>query len=179
MPDCEFTSLLQAYHDGQLSAARMREAEGHVSTCAACAAELDRLRDLSRALAGAARPEPIRPDELARLHDVIATYTVEERDDRRILRLAVGLSAVAASILIISTAWLYDGATGTSAIVHSGTPTNQPVAVGESWENVAVGGGVEQPAGVRPTGTAMRTTLDRTTDWMIGGLKGPDEHGNP
>jgi anti-sigma factor RsiW len=174
MSECEFTSLLQAYHDGQLSAGRRREAEEHVSSCAACAAELERLRDLSRTLA-TARPEPIRPDELGRLHDVITTYTVEERDDRRILRLGVGLSAVAASILIISTAWLYDGPAGNASPAGPRTSTHQQmVTTGESWENVAVGR-PEVSAGARPTGTAM----DSTTDWMIGGMKGAGEHGNP
>jgi anti-sigma factor RsiW len=175
MPDCEFTMLLQAYHDGQLSAARMREAEQHVSVCAACAAELDRLRDLSHTLA-AVRPEPIWQDELARLHDVISTYTAEERDDRRILRLGVGLSAVAASILIISTAWLYDGPVGNPSHLTPNTPSNlQTARTQEPWENVAVGR-IEQTAGERPTGTAR---INNTTDWMIGGMKGPDEHGNP
>jgi hypothetical protein len=174
MSDCPFTSLLQAYHDGQLSAARKREAEEHVDACAACAAELERLRDLSRTLAGA-RPDPIRPDEMGRLHEVIATYTREAGDDRRILRLGFGLSAVAASILIISTAWLYDGPFGNrSRLAPTGPGSSSVANTGESWEHVAVGK-PDTSAGARPTGTARNDV----TNWMIGGTKGPDAHGNP
>jgi anti-sigma factor RsiW len=174
MPDCEFTALVQAYHDGQLIAGRMREAEQHMSTCDACASELASLRDLSLAL-GAATPGPIRPDELARLHEAVSRIAVEEGDDRRVLRLAVGLSAVAASILIVSTAWLYDGSPpanpGPFAETHFTGPSI--AAQGEPWENYAVGR--EQPEGARPTGTAINST----TDWMIGGMNGEGVHGNP
>lgn len=172
MPECPSNSILQAYHDGQTSAERTREAERHVATCAACAAELARLRDLS-ALFHGARPEPIRPGELARLHE--ALDEAADGQDRRVLRLAVGLSAVAASILIISTAWLYDGPPGSSGrtnIVKSSGP--QIVTQVEAWQNIAAGH-VEEPAGARPTGTAMKSTID----WMIGATKGEGVHGSP
>ena len=171
MPECPFNSILQAYHDGQTSAERTREAERHVATCAACAAELARLRDLS-ALFHGARPEPIRPGELARLHEVVDEAA--DGQDRRVLRLAVGLSAVAASILIISTAWLYDGPPGRPGHTTVSTSSGSNASQREAWQNIAAGH-VEEPAGARPTGTAMKSTID----WMIGSTKGEGVHGSP
>ena len=169
MPDCPSSTSLQAFHDGQLSAGGLRETEQHVSACATCAAEVGRLRDLSQTL-HAVRFEPIRPDELARLHEAIGA--VQTQEDRGILRFAVGWSAVAASILIISAAWLYDApASGRAPIVAPSRLASTP----EIWERVASGGTAAAPQDATPSGTAMRDT----TDWMIGGTKDEGGHGNP
>jgi hypothetical protein len=128
---------------------------------------LKRLAQLSRWLE-TARPESIRPEELARVHQA-----VENLDDRGVLRMIMGLSAVAASILIISAAWLYDGPRPTVNVVVQQSVAEQP------WERVASSGPVVgQSAGVPISGTASIQTQRDTTDWMIMGMGGPGEHGN-
>jgi hypothetical protein len=44
------TEWLGAYHDGELSSARLRQVEGHLAECAECQAELDGIQGLSALL---------------------------------------------------------------------------------------------------------------------------------
>ena len=162
MPECSYQSSLESYYDGQARPELARQISEHLPACVQCTTELDRLAALSRLL-GTARPEPIRPDELARLHQA-----VDGIEDRGVLRLVAGLSAVAASILIISAAWLYDGPAPSARPIGLGPATEQ------TWERIAGGYRVPQPAGARPSGTAMRDT----TDWMIRGTGGAGENGS-
>lgn len=158
MSQCSYQTSLEAYQDGQAGLEMAREIESHALTCAACSAELNRLMQLSELLR-TARPEGIRADELARLHEA-----VESVEDRGIIRMVFGLSAVAASILIISTAWLYDvpqrGPVGPYVVGH---------VVEQPWERMASVGHPVVPE-VRPSGTAMAN--QETIDWMIRGTGG-------
>lgn len=164
MSQCSSQLSLEAFYDGQALPQVARELERHVATCVACTARLEALRQLSSALQ-TARPEPIRPDELARLHEAI-NEAADDVQDRGVLRLVAGLSAVAASILIISAAWLYDGpAPGGGTIVRRPVPE-------QTWERMAGGGAMPQPPGELPRGTAMRDT----TNWMIHATGGAGEH---
>lgn len=158
MLECSYQTSLESYHDGQAGPERAREVESHLPTCAACSAELKRLEQLSELLHDA-RPEGIRPDELARVHEA-----VESVEDRGIIRLMAGLSAVAASILIISTAWLYDAPQGPSRPIAPGSVAEQP------WERMASIGRPIAPNESRPSGTAMGN--QETIDWMIRGTGG-------
>jgi len=161
MSECSYQSSLASYYDGQMPPETARDLERHVPTCAACAAELKALSRISRLLE-TARPEAIRPDELARVHQA-----VHEIDDRGVLRLVIGLSGIAASILIISAAWLYDGPRPPVNVVV------RPSVPEQAWERMASSGPmVDQPTGAPVTGTAIKDT----TDWMIVGMGG--EHGN-
>lgn len=161
MSQCTYQTSLESYYDGQARPELARQIESHLPTCAACSTELGRMAELSELL-GAGRPEGIRPGELARLHEAVEAF-----EDRGILRLVVGLSAIAASILIISTAWLYDGPRpNTTRLVR--TPTTE-----QTWERWASEGRIEVPSGARPTGTAMSDT----THWMIQETGGQAGHG--
>ncbi len=53
-----FKGLLPRYHDGELSRETARMVELHLTTCAACRAELLALRSLSVTLAAAPAPDP-------------------------------------------------------------------------------------------------------------------------
>lgn len=161
MSQCSLQTSLESFYDGQARPEVAREIERHLPTCAACAAELERLAQLSDLL-GTIRPEPIRADELARLHQA-----VDGVEDRGVLRLVAGLSAIAASILIISSAWLYDGPRPVNRTIVDRAP--QP-----SWERMAAGGPMPEATGARPSGTAMRDT----TNWMIQAMGGEREHGS-
>lgn len=156
MLECSYQTSLASYYDGQAGPERAREVESHLLTCAPCSAELKRLAQLSELLR-TVRPEGIRPDELARVHEA-----VEGVEDRGVIRMVFGLSAVAASILIISTAWLYDAPQAPSGPVH--------VSVEQPWERIASLGRPVQSDERRPTGTAMGT--QETIDWMIQGTGG-------
>lgn len=146
MLQCEFQQRLNAYHDGELDERARREVEAHAHACEGCAAQLAAMRQLSGLIRSGARARAAadapRPEELARMHGAVSRVAREARD-RPLLRIAGGLSAVAASVLIISGVWL--------AELRGGAPVrniNRPQAAGTSqiatefpkvWEQVATG----------------------------------------
>jgi anti-sigma factor RsiW len=153
MSDCPDQSRIEAYHDRELSGAEAAALEAHLRECSDCAAEMARLRELSGVLA-TGRPEEILPIELARIH-----RAVERSDDRSLLRFSAAISAVAASVLIISSVWLLDG------------PQPRPMMsvnqhAQQSWERLAAGRPFEEPRE-----TAVARVRD-TTDWMVVGMGG-------
>jgi anti-sigma factor RsiW len=94
--------MLGAYHDGELDLAQRREVDTHMRDCQACREELSRLTRLSAMLRGAG-------DELPGLSQIgrerlVQTY---RRDlEAGLRRLAQGISAVAACILVAGTVWV-------------------------------------------------------------------------
>lgn len=167
MSECLYQSSLASYYDGQMPPEPAGSLERHLPTCAACSDELNALAGISRLLE-TARPAPIRSDELARVHEA-----VDSVDDRGVLRLVMGLSGIAASILIISAAWIYDGPRPPARVIVQESVPEQ------AWERMASSGPrAGQSTGVPVTGTAINTqTQQDTTDWMIIGMGGPGEHG--
>lgn len=177
MSQCSYQISLDAYHDGQMPPEQARELERHLPGCAACSAELTRLSQLSQLLI-ATRPEGIRPDELTRAHEAVKEIEHSATDDRGIIRLMAGLSAVAASVLIISGAWLYDAPQPASPRYSQGQ-----VVAEQPWERWASAGPIASPINVPPAGMARRDggddrTFRDTVDWMIVGMGGPVEHGS-
>jgi anti-sigma factor RsiW len=162
MPDCPYKLRLQAYHDGQLRPDDAGEIERHLPDCGGCAGELAALRELSELL-GDRQAAIIRADELSRIH-----AAVEEVSDRSLLRLAVAMASVAASILIISMAWMYDLPTATSPLVQ------QDHAVPE-WERLAEMQRPDTPFADSSTEAGLADARD-TADWM---LKGIERHSQP
>jgi anti-sigma factor RsiW len=164
MPNCLHISRLEAYHDGELSPDASREIEQHLPDCAECSREMERIRELS-ALLVPARAKDITPLEMARLHQAI-----DKVDDRSLVRFAVGISGIAASILIISAAWLHDA----PRPVHGNGPTARTE---QTWEHLASTGNVEKlPQGVPQTGVAEQRDA---TNWMVSSTGGRGSHGNP
>lgn len=94
---CEMITRLDAYHDGELSAAECAALEAHVRQCPACAAELRQLEALTAGLRG--RVAPVPPEVLVRLHQ-----RVEQLPGAGLRRLAGALAAVAAAILVAACA---------------------------------------------------------------------------
>src|SRR5436305_9445794 len=101
MSDCD-AQLLSAYIDGELLPADRDRLEAHVRNCPACAQELEVMRGVSGALRDIQFDE-LKPHELSRIHEAI-----DESADQPILRVGMALSAVAASILIVGSAWLME-----------------------------------------------------------------------
>jgi anti-sigma factor RsiW len=164
MADCAYKSCLEPYHDGELAAERSREFERHLTGCEECSVELRQARELSKLLISA-RPHEIEPRELSSIHDA-----VDEIANRSILRFAMGLSAIAASILIVSAAWLYDGVPARTQIVQDSQPTEQ------AWERWASTGQIDLPARVQPE-TAM--AQQKAIEWMAVSLGDSPPHERP
>jgi anti-sigma factor RsiW len=140
-----------------------REVEAHVGTCCLCAAELAEIRKLSglihtTAQARATADLPQR-DELRRIHRAIGR-TATAANDRPLLRIAGVFSAVAASVLIISSAWLMELPGNASVSPGRSHPMIARTAFPEPWEQVALGGYVpptylQQDRGYQPLEPAL------------------------
>ncbi len=98
--NCEFSDQLEAYHDGELSAAAASTLKAHLATCPACIKQLSELTQISNLFAAAPVPY-LSQISRHRLHHKIA-----DEMDRSLVRFAWGLAAVAAGIMIIGSAWL-------------------------------------------------------------------------
>lgn len=123
MDSCEQTRQVNAYHDGELSPEDARPFEAHLAQCAACARELERLRGVSRFLAGARMPG-VPAEVIERLHENLAVVR-----ERVVVRMAEMLTAAAALVLITCAAWVWHGL---------GETESQAAAAVSAWERVAV-----------------------------------------
>ena len=205
MSDCPIQSQLSAYHDGELDSQAVSQVEAHIATCAACREELAGLRNISGLFAAKA-PAPMLPVELARLHRSLEGgvagqigYRPAEAD---FLRTAGMLSALAASILIISGVWLAEfpsrhAATlspGVAVVPASETP-GLPASVPD-WERTALTlrvepiplnskSGIEEGPQINQIGLADAGALgdnavdSQVADWMVAGLSAGGGHANP
>jgi anti-sigma factor RsiW len=171
MTDCTYHSRLSAYYDGELPSEAAREVESHVRACPACAAELAEIREVSELFTEFA-PQRMSRAALARTHDA-----VEGDSQPRLLRIAGLLAGLAASAMVIGSAWLWETPTPappSKAYVHTGTK-GTAVAKAPEWEMVAmtlradplpVHAGGAQPEIVSEPAVALQDT----TDWMLKNL---------
>ena len=162
MIDCPYEPRLTAYHDGELPADTADTVRQHVVQCESCARQLQELHELSRVL-GQIRPRgEISQIELARVH-----RSLDRGRAQPLLRLAIGLSAAAASILIISLAWLSVPSANRGTVVQYPQPQQQ-------WERLAMGDDRDlfqhAPPG-QDTGLADRDT--QLIEWMLASSENP------
>ena len=101
MSECDRMREVSAYYDGELSPEESRRLETHVAQCAGCAAELQALGRLSGLLRDAAS-STVPPETLARLRGAARVAQV--------VPLARRLTALAASILVACTMWMWSTA---------------------------------------------------------------------
>jgi anti-sigma factor RsiW len=101
MEQCQYITWIGAMLDGELDAARRRELEGHLPTCANCQAELASLTQLSQVVRNDLVAPPISTAAMKRLH-----AQADDLADRSLRHLAEALSGVAAVILIGCSLWL-------------------------------------------------------------------------
>ena len=167
MSGCQFQSKIAAFHDGELDEAASKEVEQHLAGCMECREELQGLRQVTAAMAEL-DPGDITPMELARLH-----REIDRVEEGSLARFSVGLVGLAASVLIISLAWIGQGPGGQTTPGARGT-WNQP-----EWQRLASGGTPRAPwvqdgSGLRlpDTGVAKGPDSD-TIDWMLNGLQPP------
>jgi anti-sigma factor RsiW len=102
MTECNYRSQLDAYHDGELAPQPAREFERHIESCPACTAELAELRNVS-GLFAVFLEERMSRAALTRVHDA-----VEGNAQPSLLRIAGLLAGLAASTMVIGTAWLWE-----------------------------------------------------------------------
>ncbi len=148
MNECENAQQLSAYHDGELPAAARAEFEEHLRQCSSCASELAYLRELSRLLGGLAEPK-ISSHALHRLH-----RGADDASQVGIWRIARMVTAVAATILLVCSVWMWLLSTA---------------AAGElsPWERSAL---------QQEEFPAAQNGGEQLAMWMIEGLTGNNEH---
>jgi anti-sigma factor RsiW len=155
-PDCEREPTVGAYHDGELSEAAREAFEAHLATCPSCAAELERVRAVSRWM------EPLRTPVLSAAEkDELATtaiHAVADDDEAqanrmriepgRTVRWARWVTAAAAAVFLFSVVQLFRAqhVTGRDP-ANGGTASVPAVQRSTTAPHVAP---VEQPAGRRP-----------------------------
>jgi anti-sigma factor RsiW len=100
MIPCPTGEELNAYHDGRLPGDRLGIVERHIADCPPCQLELSRLMALSRLLRTAIGPH-LSQIARHRLHNKI-----DAAMERGLIRFGWSLSGIAASILLVSSAWL-------------------------------------------------------------------------
>jgi anti-sigma factor RsiW len=98
--NCPTSQQLSAFHDGEIDPLGRAQIERHLLDCASCAAELERLRAISRLLE-TAPAQRLSQIGLHRLH-----RRVDQVMEEGLLRFVRVLNAIAASVLIAGSAWL-------------------------------------------------------------------------
>jgi len=100
MIKCPCTERIGTYYDGELAASEVEVMERHIEQCAACAAELERVRKLSRLMRQSA--VLVEHETMTQLHRRLDTT----RRNQSMQRFAEICMALAASVLIICGAML-------------------------------------------------------------------------
>lgn len=178
--DCQYRHRLNAYHDAELGDAEAHELERHLETCMTCQAELEEIQAVSEAFAGLAA-SATSPAAMARAHaaaDAASELIGSAAESRHVLfRVAGLLTAVAASVLLVGSAWLLEppaAPTGIGAVVIGPTPA--PAA---EWERIAMTldagpllmNPAEAPGRLALASAAYGPGDDmRVADWMIRNL---------
>lgn len=150
MSECEYAGSLGAYHDGEIDAATCAALEQHLRQCASCAAELDRMRKLSKLLNGAPKPE-LSAQALHRFHaaaDLAPSITIR--------RMAEALTSVAAAILVVC-----------GVLMWKQLPAGEPAGPMPIWEASVLQHPAEPP---------VSSSEDQLAMWMVQDLSWENGH---
>jgi len=162
MNECPFQSRLSAFHDHELDPETAVKIAAHLPTCSQCSQMLQGIASVSRLFNGASTLR-LSQVGMARLHATADAAARRPDVFPSVFPLARALLAVAASVLVIAGAWLYE--TPPQILRGSGyvEGTVKPEA---DWEKLARGGKLDSPmeAG-NETGVAF-------SKWMLESLKG-------
>ncbi len=97
---CEYESQLHAYHDDELDASSRAAFENHLGRCAACAASLAELQNISALFAATPR------EHLSQIAKHRLSNQIDASMERGLVRFAWSLSGVAAAVLLCGSFWL-------------------------------------------------------------------------
>ena len=167
---CPLSPMAGVFCDDELDPLARRQFQQHLGGCEECAAEVERVRELSDWF------EPVRwldpkPAVLDRLHQKISSRADFDGARRmtEALPLARMLLAAAASVLIVAGAWLFDGSRSRVAPRPASSP--QRLAAAPAWERMAVTLQVDPPdsAGI------LRMDQERLADEMVAMTGGADD----
>jgi anti-sigma factor RsiW len=167
--ECPLAPLVGQYCDDELDPFARRQFKLHLDHCPSCTDAVARVRELSDWFAPVRAAEP-KPELLGRLHDSVHEEGDFE-DKRRVsaaLPMARMLLALAASVLIVAGAWLFDGA---GAPATPKPPMSQRLAQAQPWERTALTLEVEPPYDA----SGLRPDQERLLDWMVASLDKPEQ----
>jgi anti-sigma factor RsiW len=169
------SAALSAYLDGELDASSRAALERHLVTCERCRGDLDALRELSQAFVRYPYAD-LTAGERSQMHE-----TIDAAADAPVLRLGGMMGLIAASILVVSSAWLValppsrpitPGAGNGGAMVA----TAPPVAPMDEWERIATSLRVDAPRAADDQVYLAEANLD---EWMLKSLEGPASPAQP
>jgi hypothetical protein len=166
MQECPFEARVSAFYDDELDADTSGQLRAHLADCPSCSASLQALRRVSRLIASAPT-RPISQIGMARLHAAADSAARQ----RTVFPMAKALLAIAASVLIVGSAWLVEipgqsASPNASADVHS---------FEDELDSLATGGRFLVPNEIVPeTDLADR----RFGEWMIDNFPQISEHEN-
>lgn len=162
MTTCPTTETLSAYHDGELDVTAADDVRSHVSLCARCGSELNDMKALSTAISEDAQTIDALPIELARIQAKVRMSVTRADASASIRRTAALLGTMAASLLIISAAWLIDPERGA---VHR--PADGLVMAAPDWERLASTLHAEPRPGVMGEMSPYSLRYAAVVDWML------------
>lgn len=117
MTPCEFEVLIGPYHDRELDEQRAAEMAQHIVECRSCARQLAEVRRISGVI-GRIPLDPISGSERSRVYRVVDQLP-RSLAERAMIRMAGGLAAVAASVLIVTSICLIG--TGAAPAIPQGS----------------------------------------------------------
>jgi len=168
--ECPLAQRVGQFCDDELDPFSRRQFKLHLDQCASCSDEVARVRELSEWFAPVRGQEP-KQELLGRMHDAIHK-SGDFEDKRRIsdaLPMARMLLALAASVLIVAGAWLFDGAGAPATPLQM--PMSQRLAQAQPWERTALTLEVEPAYGA----SGLRPDQERLLDWMVASLDKPEQ----
>ena len=214
MEPCRSIPQIHLLHDGELSPGAQHELQTHLAACEECAAELAELRllvkEFAQLQAETERASRLSMIERARLERRLEQAFAEQNSDNgdaqwiELARTARMLSAIAASILIISSIWLIEIPSGHTTVVSPAVVAVSPrdsaspagvdhdnlryAAATPDWERIALTLRVDprpEDASAFDVGVAdARSFSDNSpdgpvADWIIAELGSGSAHANP
>lgn len=118
MDSCSYGSIVDAYHDGELPADERIAFETHLAICPPCRADLAQTRQLAAFIAAAPK-RAMSSSARQALFDLAPLI-----GERAYLRIAEWTTALAASVIIAASVWLFYGAQQpTTALDSNATAT--------------------------------------------------------
>ncbi len=149
MAACEFSSMLERYHDGELSAEQAQRLGRHVGQCPACAAKLEQLKAIADALQSAVVPKA-QPDFIRRMEALSG-----QLEQFSIITFARRLTAAAAAVFLLASGYALLGRQTAAPTQSAGlSPWSQSLIV-----DPATGGSGSSDEGSSASGEPQLSSL--------------------